>query len=225
MWKLLRKDLIFNRRMLAGTYLFHLLLLSGFAMRDHSLPVPLYAGFAAVMCGFLPLSLVAREEKFRTAAFTCSLPVTRQAVVSARYVGGGLIAFLGAGLILALGYLVPQIGLAGRGVGPGAPLLVAFAVVGVVQAGLLPFTIRFGLVGLMVFLVAAQVLGMLVMLLAVFTGGGTIRGVLDGWAAALHALHAALGDAATAGAVVAGVLLLNLVSHRISCWLFRRRQL
>jgi hypothetical protein len=225
MWTLVRKDLIFNRRMLGWNFLFYLLFLPGFAIYDDSIPLPLYAGFAAVICAMMPLTLVAREDKFRASAFTCSLPVTREAIVGARYLGGGLLALLGAGLIIAVGYLVPQTGFATRGAGLAVPLLVAFVVIGLVQAALLPFTIRFGLTGLMVFLVVTQFLGMLAMVLAVFAGVAIVRATVGWIGPTLRALQMAFGDVAVAVLLVVAVALLNVASYRLSCWLFRSRDL
>jgi ABC-type transport system involved in multi-copper enzyme maturation permease subunit len=218
-------DLIFNRRMLGWNYAFYLLLLPVYASLVRDVPPAAYAGFAALICSMVPLTLVAREDKFRTAALTCSLPVTRDAIVSARHWGGGLVALVAIAVILAAGYLVPQTGFAARGVGIGRPLLVAFVVVGLVQAGLLPFTIRFGLAGLMVFLVGAQVLGMVAFLGALLLGLDVLRGVIGAVGAALRAVRDGAGDAGLAAVLVTAVVLLNIASHALSRRLYRAREL
>jgi ABC-type transport system involved in multi-copper enzyme maturation permease subunit len=223
-WTLIRKDLIFNRRMLGLNLAFYLLLLPVYASLVHDLPPPLYAGFAAVICSMVPLTLVAREDKFRTAALTCSLPVTRDAIVSARYWGGGLVTLAAIAAILAAGYLVPQTGFAAHAAGVGRALLVAFVIAGLVQAALLPFTIRFGLAGLMVFLVGTQVLGIVALLSAMLLGLDVLRGVIGTIGAALRAVREWGGDAGLAAVLVTAVALLNVASHRLSRRLYRARE-
>jgi ABC-type transport system involved in multi-copper enzyme maturation permease subunit len=224
MWTLTRKDLIFNRRMLGLNLAFYLLLLPVYASLVHDLTPPLYAGFAAVICSMIPLTLVAREDKFRTAALTCSLPVTRDAVVSARYWGGGLVTVAAIAAILAAGYLVPQTGFAAHAEGIGRTLLVAFVIAGLVQAALLPFTIRFGLAGLMVFLVGAQVLGVVALLSAMLLSLDVLRGVIGTVGATLRAVRDRAGDAGLAAVLVTAVALLNVASHRLSRRLYRARE-
>jgi ABC-type transport system involved in multi-copper enzyme maturation permease subunit len=223
MWTLVRKDLILNRKILGLNLAFYLLLLPGMASLDRTAPPQLYAGFAAVVCSIIPLTLVAREDKFRTAALTCSLPVTRDAIVSARYWGGGLAALAGTILILAAGYLLPQTGFAARG-GVGTALLAAFVVLGLVQATLLPFTIRYGLVGLLLFMVALQVLGIVVFMAAMLLGHDLLRGLIQALGAALHAVRDRAGAGGLAALLVTATLLLNLASHDLSRRLYRARE-
>jgi hypothetical protein len=224
MWTLVRKDLIFNRRVLGWNFAFYLLFLPVYASLVSDVPPGTYAGFAALVCSMVPLTLVAREDKFRTTALTCSLPVTRDAVVSARYWGGGLVTLAAIAVILAAGYLVPQTGLAERGLGTG-PLLAAFTVAGLVQAALLPFTIRFGIAGLMVFLVGAQVVGMGAFLSGMLVGYDALRGLIRTISLALAAVRAAAGEGGLAVVLVTAVLLLNLVSLALARRLFRAREL
>lgn len=224
MWTLLRKDLIFNRRLLLWNYAFYLLFLPVYAALVPGVPPGVYAGFAALVCSLVPLTLVARDDKFRTATLTCSLPVTRNAVVSARYWGGGLITLLAAVGILAVGYLVPQTGFAARGLGTG-PVLVVFVVAGLVQATLLPFAIRFGLSGLLVFFIATQLLGTVVFLIGLLAGVDTLRGVIQSTAALLATLRRVTGMPGFAAVLSIGVALLNLASHGLSCRLYRAREL
>jgi hypothetical protein len=225
MWPLIRKDLIFNRRVLGLNYAFYLLLLPVYAALVGNLPPAVYAGFAAVICSIFPLTLVAREDKFRTSALTCSLPVTRDAIVSARYWGGGIVALGATALILLAGYLVPHTGFAARGGGVGPALLVAFVLVGLLQALLLPFTIRYGLAGLVVFLVGTQVLGVVLLLTGIFVGLDLIRGVIEAVGATLRVVREKAGDGGLAVTLVVAVVLLNLVSHGQSRRLFRAREL
>jgi len=224
MWTLVRKDLVLNRRVLGLNLAFYLILLPAMASLDGSAPPAHYAGFAATACSILPLTLVAREDKFRTTRLTCSLPVTRDAVVNARYWGGGALALAGTALILAAGYLVPQTGFAARG-DVGTALLVALLLLGLVQAVLLPFTIRFGMAGLMVFLAATQVLGIAVFLAVALAGLNPLRAAIGAIAGTLGAVRAAVGPPGLAAILVAGVILLNLASAALSRRLFRAREL
>jgi ABC-type transport system involved in multi-copper enzyme maturation permease subunit len=224
MWMLIRKDLILDRRTVGLNLALYLIMGPAFIAVLSEAPVKAVAVWAGLVGAMIPLSLVSREDKFRSAALTCSLPVTRDAVVSARYWGGGLVTLAAIAVILAAGYLVPQTGLAERGLGTG-PLLAAFTVAGLVQAALLPFTIRFGIAGLMVFLVGAQVVGMGAFLSGMLVGYDALRGLIRTISLALAAVRAAAGEGGLAVVLVTAVLLLNLVSLALARRLFRAREL
>jgi ABC-type transport system involved in multi-copper enzyme maturation permease subunit len=225
MWTLVRKDLILDRRMVGLNFAMYLIMGPVFMALVAEAPVKIIAGWAGIVGAMIPLSLVGREDKFRTAALTCSLPVTRDTVVASRYVGGWALAVTGGLAIIAACYAVTLAGLA-QPVGdwPGA-LLVAFVTIGLIMAGLLPFTMRFGLVGLMGFLVFTQVLGIVAFLSAVLFGGhGTLRRAIGGGAGAVKALQEPLGPVGYDLFLVAAVVALNILSFFLSRWIYRRRE-
>jgi hypothetical protein len=169
---------------------------------------------------------VAREDKFRSAALTCSLPVTRSAVVASRYVGGWLLSLGTAAVLLGLCYAMARSGLA-HAVGEwSAAPLAAFVAMGLILAGLIPFTIRFGFAGLMGFLVGTQVLGIVAFLAAVFVGGhGTLRLVIGAILQGVQGLREPLSSGGYTASLVAGVVALNVASYFLSRGIYRRREL
>jgi hypothetical protein len=190
----------------------------------------LWLVFAAVYASFLSLSLFLREDKFQAAAWSCTLPVRRRDLVRARFVSAWVLVAgaLAAGVVLA-------------GVMPGSRVQVAAvlapptlflgaAVITIILALMLPFTIRFGLMGVMIFLVLVQVLGMVVLLFAVNAGtrARPSRGALSGGIEALTAGLVALKDLLSppgfylAAALV--LILINWLGYRFAAALFNRRE-
>jgi ABC-type transport system involved in multi-copper enzyme maturation permease subunit len=226
MWLLIRKDLILDRRVTVLNFGFYLLLLPIYASLVEWVPPTAYAVFAAVVSAILPLTLVAREDKYGTAALSCSLPVTRNQIVASRYVGGWLVTLAATLVLVGVAFLLPWTQFAQRGGFPASALLAAFVVIGLVMAGLLPFTLRFGLAGLVGFLVGTQVLGMVAFMSALMLSDhATRRNVIATVAETVRALRELGGSFAFAVALAMGVVLLNLASYRLSCWIFRRREL
>jgi ABC-type transport system involved in multi-copper enzyme maturation permease subunit len=224
MWTLIRKDLIFDRRVMIANFAFYLVFLPAYASLFEWVPPTVYAGFAAIVSAIFPLTLVGREDKFKTAALTCSLPVTRDAVVASRYLGGWLVAVSAVAALMAVGYIVPWTGYAQRGAEAPAAGLIAFVLIGLVIAGLFPFTLRFGIKGLIGFLVFTQVLGMVAFIGAATIGLDTIRMAIVGLRGALRGVAGLLGDGGLALLLVLAVVLLNLASFLVSRWIYRRRE-
>ena len=98
--------------------------------------------------------------------------------------------------------------------------------VGLTIAIVVPFTIRFGMNGLLFGLVGLQALGMVLFLLVAVTGGmdgveRAVTSVVD----AVGSYHERVGPAGFAATVIFGVGLLNWVSWRASRRIFRARDL
>jgi ABC-type transport system involved in multi-copper enzyme maturation permease subunit len=225
MWTLVRKDLILDRRMVGLNFAMYLIMVPVVMSLVSEAPVKLFAVWGGIVGAMIPLSLVGREDKFGTAALTCSLPVTRDTVVASRFVGGWLLSLGGGLAILGTCYGVALAGLA-HPVGEwGGALLVAFVTIGLILAGLIPFTMRFGLVGLVGFLVATQLLGIVAFLGAVFVGGhGALRTVIGGIVGTVKALREPFGPLGYALFLVAAVVVLNAASFFLSRWIYRRRE-
>ena len=225
MWNLIRKDLILGRWTLIVNGSIALVAPLVLLMPDEPPPVTFYILYVGLLCTMLPVSLIAKEEKFSATAFSCSLPVTRHDVVTSRYLGGWLIAGGWMTVVLALGLTVPAI----RDLwsdGAGGALLTGFAVLGLMIAIVVPFTIRFGLNGLLFGLVALQMLGMVLFLVGVATGGlDAIERAVETVVDAVSSYHAHVGPAGFAATVIIGVALLNWVSWRASLRVFRTRDL
>ncbi len=227
MWKLLSKDLILNWKALATTYAFWSLLWLGYpALRsggDTSFNA--WAVMVSLACAFLPVMLVAREDKFKAGALACSLPVTRDAIVVSRYVGAWLLAVVGAGLAVGVMSAMSTAGMTELAPPTSRVPFAAGVTVGVVVAVFLPFTLRFGIAGLLVFLVGAQLIGIATLVAsAMFGGAGGMRSILDGFVEAVARLHETLGPTAFSVAIVAAVVALNVASCRLSMFVYRRRE-
>ena len=225
MWTLVRRDLILDRRMVGLNFVMYLIMGPVFMALMAEAPVKILAGWAGIVGAMIPLSLVGREDKFKTATLTCSLPVTRDTVVASRYVGGWVLALGGGLAILAACYGTFLAGLGHPVGGWGGALLVGFVTIGLIMAGLLPFTMRFGLVGLIGFLVFTQVLGIVAFLSAALFGGhGMLRKLIGGVAGAVKALQEPLGPVGYDLFLVAAVVVLNVASFFLSRWIYRRRE-
>jgi hypothetical protein len=231
MLKLLRKDLILNGRVIGGAYAFwSLVWLGGPAMgTSGDLTFGVWGGVVSLPCSFLPVIMAIREDKFRAGALACSLPVTRDAIVASRYLGGWLVAL--AAVAIAV---LAMLGLSFFGVRPllpPTPMLpvIVGMVVGISLAAMMPVAIRYGAAGVIGLLVGLQVLGVVVLLagslFGVFLPGAVgvesaVRAVARGGAR----LRGAIGSVAFSAVLVAGMLALNYASFRLSSWLYRRRE-
>lgn len=223
MWTLVRKDLILDRRQVGLNFAMYLIMAPVFLSLLSEIEVKMIAGWAGIVGAMIPLSLLGREDKFRTATLTCSLPVTRHTVVASRFAGGWLLSMSGSLAILAVCYAAAHAGL-GHPVGDWLGALpVVLVTVGLILAGLLPFTMRFGLAGLMGFLVATQVLGIVAFLGVVLVGDGTVRRVMGAVVGGLQAVEGAVGPLGYQLCVVAAVVALNVASFYVSRWIYRRR--
>jgi ABC-type transport system involved in multi-copper enzyme maturation permease subunit len=225
MWNLIRKDVVLGRRTLIVNGSLALVAPFILLMPDEPPPVILYVLYVGLLCTMLPVSLIAKEEKFSATAFTCSLPVTRRDIVTSRYVGGWFIAGGWMAVVLAVGLTAPAVRDLWSGGGGGA-LLAGFAMLGLAMAIVVPFTIRFGMNGLLFGLVGLQVLGMALFLVALATGGlDGIERAVETVVDAVGGYHERVGPAGFAATVIFGVALLNWASWRASLRIFRTRDL
>jgi uncharacterized protein YhhL (DUF1145 family) len=184
-----------------------------------------FAGFAALMMAMLPATLITQEDKFKAMTLGCSLPVSRKAIVQARFVlalGMSLTGILGA---FVLGVLVPSSRYAFGDLFAGIPLITAITWAGVLLSLFLPFTLRFGLKGLMIFIVVMQVLGVALLTLARLSRSSMDRVIIEGIAGFFSRLYASLGPNGFNLFMVAAISLLLSASYLVSVRLFVRREL
>lgn len=228
MLKLLRMDLILSWRPLAFTYvLWSALWLGGPALdTSGTLTFGMWGGMVSVPCAFLPIILVGREDKFKAGALACSLPVTRDAIVRARYVGGWVVALAGVAVAAAAMGALSIVGV--TPLVPPTPMLpvIVLAVIGITLALMMPLVLRFGITGMIGFLVAAQLLGVVVMLASVLfqmQAVQVVESAVKSTFAAGARLHAALGSVAFSAVLLAAVAALNIASYGLSAWIYRRR--
>ena len=155
--RLLQREWILNRQNVAimfaiyGAYQVYVL-----RSVDSTRP---FVVMAALFAAFLTSALFVREDKFRSAWWACTLPVTRLELIRARYLAAWsmVLAALAGSTLLAV--VVPGSAVLVAEVFNPSTLLIAATGTTLIFAWVLPFTIRFGMFGLMVFLIGAQVAG------------------------------------------------------------------
>lgn len=224
--KLLKRDLLLHGRMLLISYGLFLAFQLYTVLNVESART--WAVFASIYASFLSITVFAREDKFQSAAWTCTLPVTRREIVRVRFLGAWLLvtaAMVAATMIAAV---TPWSIVRPSEVLRPDTLLVSAAVVTLVVALMLPFLIRFGLLGVMIFLVATQMLGAALLVVAVAfrrRGSGSLRLDLSAIGDAVGAVHAALPWPVFAVLVLAVLAFLNWGGYRAAVWLYQRREL
>jgi ABC-type transport system involved in multi-copper enzyme maturation permease subunit len=226
MLKLLRMEYVVNRRqMLIITAIF-----SGYflfmASKINSPRVFLVT--MSLMIGLaMPFGSIGREGRFKTASLVCSLPVRRTTVVLAKYAAGWIAMGFGLALALLLAAWLPFSKVSVAEILTLKSLLICLLLVSILFGLIFPFTIRFGLVGLIIFLLSSQLLGVVALILAELLGRGSdpLRKVLT---AILKGLRTMLYHEATPDflmLVAAAILAINAASFFLSKSLYARRDL
>lgn len=228
MLKIMRQDLIFNRNnlfiilsIMTGFFIYFSYRAEDFSPRAFFLLAALYVGAS------IGVILVSREDKHKTGALTCSLPVRRSTIVAARFVLTWALMLLTLVYVTVLTAVLPFSRIDLASTVNVKFVLVGLLILSVVFSLMLPFTIRFGVTGVILFLVAGQILGILVLLLANFFGPGRI-GLTSPLRSAVRGLRFLLGP--ESGAVhmllaAAAIVVLNAGSYIISRALYVRRDL
>jgi ABC-type transport system involved in multi-copper enzyme maturation permease subunit len=171
--------------------------------------------------------MLVREDKFKAGALVCSLPVTRDAIVASRYLGGWLVSLTGVAVAVAAMLALSLFGI--HPLRPPTPMLPAtvVTVVGLAIALMLPMAIRFGMVGVFAILIGTQLLGVVVLLAGAMFDARVVQGIEAAVKAIVSGsarLRDALGPAAYSAVLVAAVAVLNYASFRLSSLLYRRRE-
>lgn len=221
-------DLRQNRNMLALIFLCLAYFL--YTLTSGSIEYPEFILFMALWASIIPLIFPAREDRFRTTATLCSLPVCRKDIFLCRYLECWLITIV-LTVLMCLARLIIH--------GPAhvlpelldwRSLFRALALVCLFYTLILPLLYRFGNSGLMIFLVVIQVLGLLAIVLSMPGAAGkpdgsifgtaldAIRNLLNGW-------RSRLGEPAYYLAAAGLLLGIQFLSFRVSLALFRQREL
>jgi len=192
-----------------------------------TMPFGLWSGGVSLACAFLPVMMLVREDKFKAGALVCSLPVTRDAIVASRYLGGWLVALTGVAVAIAAMLALSLFGV--RPLRPPTPMLPAtvVTVVGLAIALMLPMAIRFGMVGVFGLLIGTQLLGVVVLLASAMFDARAVQGIEAAVKAIVSGsarLRDVLGPAAYSAVLVAAVAVLNYASFRLSSLLYRKRE-
>jgi hypothetical protein len=186
--------------------------------------------FTCIYVAFFTIVPFTRDDKFRANEWSCTLPVSRKDLVRARYVAAWLL-FVGCLLLgLLLAALVPGSKVEPLSLmAPGEALWV-LTVASVILLLLLPFTIRFGLLGVVIFLAALQILGAVLLVVGKSVGNqsemeGGVRAGIRVIVSGVSALRETMPPAAFHAVWLLVLALVNWVGYRVALALFRRREL
>lgn len=187
---LLHKDLVMNARHFWGFLPFFLWIAYAVGEADVLEMITVIAAFAGTLTA---TTVVAREDKFHATALLYSLPVRRSSVVLSRFVVAlvaGVASFLIAALMAAV---LPWSPHAVSRVFDPRTLLFMLALVGVTISVMMPFVMRFGLIGVMVFMLVLQFAGVAAFALTLWFGRQSgVRPVIKAIEQTLVALHRGL---------------------------------
>jgi ABC-type transport system involved in multi-copper enzyme maturation permease subunit len=226
MLKILRLEYLLNRRQI---FIIMAMFTVYFAFMAYQIDSPrVFVVTTSIMIGLsMPFTILGREDKFKTAALVCSLPVRRATVVLGKYAATWAAIGLGLGYAFFFAAVFP---FSKFGIGEiltARTLLVSIFLISLIFAVILPFTIRFGLTGIIILLVGCQLLGILALILAQVMGGATnpLRLVFR---AIENGLRALLTHEVTPGfllTLLAAIVAVNAASLFVSRVLYVRRDL
>jgi len=226
MLKILRLEYILNRRQI---FIIMAIFTVYFAYMAYRIDSPrVFVVTTSIMIGLsMPFVILGREDKFKTAALVCSLPVRRATVVLGKYAATWAAIGLGLGYTLFFTAVFPFTKFGIGEILTARTLLVSLFLISLIFAVILPFTIRFGLTGIIILLVGCQLLGILALILAQVMGG--VRNPLRlVFRAIENGLRALLTREVTPGfllTLLAAIVAVNAASLLISRVLYARREL
>ena len=187
-------------------------------------------GISCVWASVIPIILFTREDRFRAVAWLCSLPVTRGDIVRARYIAAWV--FMSAALLFVMLLLafLPGSDISPARVFSWGTIFFVLGFLTFVTSVLLPFTIRYGFMGVLIFLVGAQVLGALVLVITTISRKGgeakrnLIREAIRGVSDTLMSLKDFLSPTPYFVLLAVVFIAINYGGYRLALTLFRSRQ-
>jgi len=226
MLKVLRLEFLFSRKQIL---IILAIFTAYFAYMAARIGSPrLYIVTTSLMVGLsMPFIILGREEKFKTASLVCSLPVRRSTVVLGKYAATWITIGLGMGYALLVTAILPFSKIDVSEILSLKTLLVSVFLISLVFAVLLPFTLRFGVTGIIILLVGGQLLSVVMLMLAQIArgAGNPLRTIFRAVEGGLRAL---LHHEPTAGfllTLLAAVVAINALSMLIGWALYSRRDL
>ncbi len=198
-----------------------------FIWMSNSIPeTRVFLFITALMCSFLPFTLLLREDKFKAQGLICSMPVKRRQVIQLRYGVLWLAALVFLLVVLAVVLLSPLSRVNGASLLTVGGLFYFLCLSTLIIAVLYPFSVYFGAMGFIIVLVAFQFLGVGLQALILALGyGPDLKTIPRAIAAFLQSSHAALGGPLYYSALFIAVVLVNAVSLFISIRLFEKKEL
>ena len=225
MRKLIIKDLIMNRNALVANLFILASFLVFMASWEEGASVGTFAFFAGIMMAFIPAMVVTREDKFKAMSLGCSLPVSRKDIVRARYLFSVGAAILGVLFAFTLASLAPTSQLSAAELFNWPTLLRSLSVTILLISLLLPFTLRFGALGLILVLAGSQVLGIVALTMVKVTQSSTDQRLVDSIVRTVGGLYLRLGPGGANLVVLALLATALWASYALSAWVFQRREL
>jgi len=221
---LILKDLILNKKFLSYVGLFYILYVGVFGSRIDNPKVDII--FITFLSFILPVMIYTREDKFKATVVSCSLPATRRQIILARYILGWLLMLIIYVLDMMAILVAPGHKLGAADLFNARTIFLALALMTLYFSILMPFLIRFGMVGFFVFLISLQVLGVITLTLA---SKKMLNLDIKAWVAAINnafmSLNARLGTPGYYAFLLAMMLLLSLGSFVCSVFIFKRKDL
>jgi len=224
-WIPLRRDLILHRRTLLLVLLIYAVYQAWF-VREVNNPTP-WLVFNCIYLAFITVVPLTVDEKTGTLPWLCTLPLTRVDLVRGRYVTAWAMVAGMYTVSLGLAAFVPGSDISPVWMLKADSLLLAAGITTFIVAMLLPFTIRFGFMGVLLTLIVVQVFGGVMFVVVKITGGGVGGGIASAFAGLRHgivALRETLSVPVFQLALLALLVLVNWASYRASVALFRRRE-
>ena len=225
MFKVMMKDLIMNRTAMVANLLIMAAFLVFMSSWEEGASVGTYAFFSGLMMAFVPVMIVTREDKFKAMALGCSLPVTRETIVRARYLLAVGFGTTGVLLAFVLAALAPTSQLGAAELFRLETVLRALSVTILLIAVLLPFTLRFGAFGLILALGGSQVLGIVALTMVKLNRSSVDKRLVDSIVESVASLYGRLGPLGFDFVLIAFLATVLLASYALSVWVFRRREL
>jgi ABC-type transport system involved in multi-copper enzyme maturation permease subunit len=185
-------------------------------------------GFCFAYIGILPATIPAKEHRYRTAAITCSMPVTRKQVVRSKYLAALIFCAVGIALFLLVSAINPMLQFPLQQIFNLKTIATGIFVLSICLAVLFPIIMRFGIMGIMIVLIIFQVLGSAMLLLASqlsrgFRGG--IDAVFKTIGGAFQFLQSTFGSPGYPLFLLAAAGILIFLSHVVCIAVFRRKAL
>ncbi len=184
----------------------------------------LFLILAAFTFTILPLSIMGREDKFKAAGFRLSLPVTRRDHILSRYLLGWGMMIILFSVTIAIISVLPGAKIAVSTLLTTPTVLLVLAYMTLIFGGLMPLIFRFGMTGLLAFLIGLQLLGVVAMLIS-RDFVRLIKAAIGAVGNSIVAAESAFGPAGSVLAVLVVLLALNALSFAVSLALFKRKEL
>jgi ABC-type transport system involved in multi-copper enzyme maturation permease subunit len=218
----LRKDLLLNARHLWGILPWFLWVAYAMSEPDAGRITAVGAAFVGAL---MAATIAAREDKLRTTATLASLPVSRRTLVQARYLVAGAVGIATYAVVVVMAAALPWSVQRAAELIETRTLLLTLTLASAAIALLMPVVVRFGMLGVLVFLGAFQVLGVGVMVAFEFFGSRSGVGVFSAVERGIVALYRGLDQPVVILQTAAIVALATWLSFRLSVYFAWRREL